>query len=450
MDIQMESEKKNEITEGVIWKRLLLFFFPIAFGTFFQQLYNTADTVVVGRFVGKEALACVGGSSSQMINLVVGFFVGLSSGAAVVISQYYGAKNRERTNRTLYTCLIFALAGGIVLSILGLALAPAVLRAMKTPENLMGDSVLYVRIYFAGILFVFLYNIGASILRAIGDSKSPFYFLVVCCVINVALDLFFVIALDMGVAGVAIATLIAQAVSAVLVLWAIRRKKDVFDLEWKKIAFHSRSLGEIIRLGLPAGIQSMMYSISNVMIQSALNQLGTDSIAAWTSYGKIDAFFWMLLSAFGISITTFVGQNYGAKRYDRMRRSVWICLGMSMGTAVAISLILLFAGKYLFYIFTDDMGVIDIGMEILRYMVPAYFLYVFIEILSGALRGMGDVIIPMIMTCVGVCVLRIVWIQVAVPIWPTIRTIIFSYPLTWAITAVMFIFYYHRRQKRFS
>ena len=313
----------------------------------------------------------------------------------------------------------------------------------------MADSVLYVRIYFAGILFVFLYNIGASILRAIGDSKSPFYFLVVCCVINVALDLFFVIALNMGVAGVAIATLIAQAVSAVLVLWAIRRKKEVFDLEWKKMTFHSRSLGEIVRLGLPAGIQSMMYSISNVMIQSALNQLGTDSIAAWTSYGKIDAFFWMLLSAFGISITTFVGQNYGAKRYDRMRRSVWICLGMSMGTAVVISLVLLFAGKYLFYIFTDDMGVIDIGMEILRYMVPAYFMYVFIEILSGALRGMGDVIVPMIMTCVGVCVLRIVWIQVAVPIWPTIRTIIFSYPLTWAITAVMFIFYYYRRQKRF-
>ena len=437
--------KENQIIHGVIWKQLLLFFFPIVLGTFFQQIYNTADAIVVGRFVGTEALAAVGGSTSQIINLIVGFFVGLSSGATVVISQYYGAHDRENLSKALHTAFAFSLVGSVVITTVGLICSPILLRVMNTTEEVIGPSATYLRIYFGGILFVFIYNIGSSILRAVGDSRRPLYYLIVCCIINIVLDIVLVVGLGMGVAGAAIATVFAQGVSAVLVVMALCRSTDLFRLELRKIRFHREALELLIKIGLPAGLQSVMYSFSNVIIQTALNAFGTNTMAAWTACGKIDSFFWMVINAFGISITTFVGQNYGARKFGRMRKSVRICIAMAVGASISISAIFILFGRYVYQLFTTDAAVVEIGMHMITMMAPAYAIYVFIEIYSGALRGTGDVLVPMLMTCGGVCVLRILWMMFVVPLKPVIDTIIYSYPISWTLTALMFIFYYRKK-----
>ena len=327
---QVVSRTTNQITEGIIWKQLLLFFFPIVFGTFFQQLYNTIDTVIVGQFVGKAALASVGGSATQIINLVVGFFTGLSSGAAVVIAQFFGAEDERSMGESLHTAYAFSVIGSVVISVIGFVCSPALLKLMNTPTELLADSTLYLQIYFAGILFVFIFNIGSCILRAVGDSKHPLYYLIACCFINIILDLLLVIVFHMGVAGVAYATLISQAVSAI-----------------------------------------------------------------------------------GIAITTFVGQNYGARKYERVKKSVRVCLGMAILVSIVMVVFLMGLRVPLFRLFTRDASVVRIGSEMLALITPCYVVYVFIEVLSGALRGMGDVLIPTVITLGGVCILRLLWIVAA-------------------------------------
>ena len=439
----------NQITEGVIWKQLLIFFFPIMLGTLFQQLYNTADAVVVGRFVGTKALAAVGGSTGQITNLIVNFFVALASGATVIIARYYGAKNKKDLNDTLHTAAALSIVGGILTTIAGIALAPVLLEMMKTPADVMPDSVTYLRIYFAGIIFVFIYNVGSAILRAVGDSTRPLYFLIVCCFINIFLDILLVVGFNMGVAGAAIATVISQVVSAILIIHALIKSTDMYRLEPKKIRFHKFLLVSIITIGLPAGIQSIMYNISNIIIQTSLNDLGTDTMAAYTAFGKIDAIYWMISGAFSVSIITFIGQNYGAGKYDRMKKSVKVCLLLDFIASLLVSALLLFLGQYLLQLFTTDPEVIRIGMEIIKIIAPSYVLFIFIEILSSALRGMGNVLVPMIMTCTGVCILRILWIFLAVPHWPGVQSILMSYPISWGLTAVLFIVYYYFDQKKF-
>lgn len=438
----------NQITEGVIWRQLLLFFFPIVFGTFFQQLYNTIDTVIVGNFVGKEALASVGGSSTQIINLIVGFFTGLSSGASVVIAQFFGAQDERSVRQSLHTAYAFSILGSIVISIVGIVLAPSMLSWMHTPEEIMADSTLYLRIYFAGILFVFIYNMGSSILRAIGDSKHPLYYLIICCFMNIILDLLFVVLFHMGVLGVALATLISQAFSALLVTHKLMKSEGILKLFIRQIRLYNSVLKSQLRIGVPAGVQSVMYSITNVIIQAALNGFGTDTAAAWSAFGKLDAVFWMVSSAFGISITTFVGQNYGAGKMDRIRKSTRVCLGIDFIASGLLVVFLLVGRTMLFRLFTNDAEVIRIGSEMLILITPWYIVFPFIEILSGALRGIADVVIPMIITMGGVCLLRIAWVVGALKIRPTIPAIIFSYPITWISTAVLFVIYYIYRMKK--
>ncbi len=432
----------NGITEGVIWKQLLTFFFPLLFGTFFQQLYTTADAIVVGKYVGKEALSAVGGTTGAIINVFVGCFVGISTGATVTISQYYGARREEEVSKTVHSAIMLALTGGALIMVAGIIGAPAALRFMSTPKVIMPYSLIFIRIYFCGMTANLVYNIGAGILRAIGDSRRPLYFLILSCFLNIILDILFVVGFKWGVAGVGIATVISQFFSAVLVCLTLMRSEDCYRLYLRKIRFHKEMLNKIIHIGIPAGFQSLMYSLSNVLIQSNMNQFGTDTIAAWAAYGKIDGVFWMIMGSFGISVTTFVGQNFGAGKNDRVRKGVRVCLIMALSTAVGLSILLSFGGSYVYRLFTDDRQVIEKGMEILHFLVPVYFTYVSIEIFSGSLRGMGSALIPMILTCLGVCVMRILWISVAVPIWPDIRTVIFSYPLAWSITSVLFIIYY--------
>lgn len=434
--------KENKITEGVIWKQLLLFFFPILFGTFFQQLYNAVDAVIVGRFVGKEALSAVGGGTGTVINLLVGFFIGLASGATVVISQYYGARRGEMVSYAVHTAIAFSLVGGFIMMAIGIPLAPAVLRAMNTPADVLEPAILYIRIYFAGIIGNLIYNVGAGILRAVGDSKRPLYFLIASCLANIVLDLLFVVAFRMGVAGAALATICSQLFSAVLVIVVLMRTEDMHRLELKKIGFDKRMFGRIIRIGFPAGLQSVMYSLSNIIIQTAINGEGTDTVAAWTVYGKLDIVFWMCINAFGIAITTFVGQNYGADKPERVRKGIRSCLGMSAVTTIVISVLLYLGCGEIYRVFTTDREVLRIGVEMTRFLVPTYITYICIEILSGALRGAGDAWIPALICLTGICAIRVVWIMAAVPRRPGIDTIIFSYPLTWVITTIMFFIYY--------
>lgn len=438
-----KGKQENGITEGVIWKQLLIFFFPILFGTFFQQLYNTVDAVIVGRFVGKEALAAVGGSTGTLINLLVGFFVGLSSGATVIISQFYGGGREKRVSEAVHTAIAFSLACGVGLMVIGIAASPIALRAMGTPEDIMQYSLSYIRIYFLGIIPNLVYNMGAGILRAIGDSKRPLYYLMASCFTNIVLDLVLVVWLRLDVRGAAIATIVSQLVSAVLVVLQLLRTKDSYKLVIRKIRLNLFMVMRIVRIGLPAGLQSVMYSASNIIIQSSVNSLGTDTVAAWTAYSKIDSVYWMIISALGISITTFVGQNYGAGKLDRVKRGIYVCLGLSFLITAILSVTLYLGGGYIYLMFTADAAVIAKGVEILHFLVPAFATYVCIEVLSGALRGTGDCWIPMIMTAVGVCALRVLWILVAVPLKPDILTVVFSYPLTWSITSILFLVYFY-------
>lgn len=439
---------KNGITEGVIWKQLLIFFFPLLFGTFFQQLYNTADAVVVGRFVGKEALSAVGGTTGTLINVFVGFFIGISTGATVTISQFYGGKNEKEVSKAVHTAIAMAIAGGAIIMVIGLICAPAALRLMGTPQEIMPYSLTYIRIYFGGMIANLVYNVGAGILRAVGDSRRPLYYLIISCFINIALDLLFVIAFHWNVMGVALATVISQVCSAFLVCMKLMRTKDSYQLRLKDIRFHKELLQRIIQIGLPAGFQSLMYSSSNVIIQANMNSFGTNTIAAWTAFGKIDGIFWMTMNAFGISITTFAGQNYGAGYYDRVRRGAKVCLRMALSVAIGLSIILYFSGPYIYLLFTTDVQVMEKGMDILRIMVPTFWTYVFIEIYSGTLRGMGDAFIPMLITSVGVCALRVLWLFTVVPIRPEVSTVVFSYPITWVVTSLLFILYYRYYTKR--
>ena len=442
----MEKAKKRDagygIVEGVIWQQLLIFFFPILLGTFFQQLYNTADAMIVGKYVSKQALAAVGGSTGNLINLIVGFFVGLASGATVIISQFYGARQDRDVSRTVHTAIALALAGGAVLTALGYFLSPTLLTWMNTPEDVMEPAVTYIRIYFMGMIPSLIYNIGSGILRAVGDSRRPLYFLIAACMTNIVLDLLLVMGADMGVAGAAWATIASQTVSAILVIVVLMRSHHAYHLEWKRVRFHGDLLRRVVQIGLPAGLQSVMYSISNVLIQAFVNNFGTDVSAAWSAWGRLDGFQWMILNAFGISITTFVGQNFGAMKFDRVKKGVRQCLMMAFASSALCSVLLLLFGQSFYRLFATDPVVIENGMQILRLIAPFYVTYTCVEILSGAMRGAGETLAPTLFTLGGICVLRLVWLLGFVSRNPSVPLTMLSYPMTWVITSALFIVYY--------
>ena len=435
-------EQKNQITEGVIWKQLLIFFFPIVIGTFFQQIYNTADSIVVGRFVGKEALAAVGGSVNQIVMLIVEVFVGLTSGASVIMAQFYGAKDRQNLNKTLHTAYAFAIVTGAVVGIMGFMISPNVLVMMKTPSELMTDSITYLHIYFCGMIFNIIYNMGASILRAVGDSKRPLYVLIMTCVLNIALDILLVVIFHMGVMGVALATVTCQGISAAMVTWILMKGNDLFQLRFREIRFYRVSLRAVLRIGIPAALEATMYTIANLIIQVFVNELGTDTVAAWGTFAKIDAVYWMVVNAFGISITTFVGQNYGAKKMDRVHRGVRTSMIMAFLMTGLMVVFMWFIGDTLISLFTTDTAVREICHGLIHFLVPTFFTYISIEILSGALRGVGDAWIPMFITGIGICGVRIVWMTAVLPHFHSLKGAAFCYPLSWVITTIAYFIYY--------
>ena len=434
----------NAITEGVIWKQLLVFFFPILLGSLFQQLYNTVDALIVGNFVSKEALAAVGGSTGPLINLIVGFFIGFGAGGAVIVSQYFGAKRADEVSRAVHTSIALAVIGGAFISFIGIAFAPLLLEMMNTPEGIMDYAVTYLRIYFAGMIPMSLYNIGAGIIQATGDSRRPLYYLVAASIVNIVLDLVFVILLDMGVSGVALATLIAQTVSAVLTLATLLRTSECYRLVPRKIRIHRDVLGKITCLGIPRGFQSTLYSFANVLIQSAINAYGTDVVAAWTAYGKLDALYSVIVGSMGVAVTTFVGQNFGAGKIDRVHKSVKtgyiICL---LITIASIALALPF-GSHALRIFIDDPAVIAFGVDMIWVMFPGFLFYIGIEVFPGALQGAGDSLRPTLMTLLGACVVRVTWITLIANTPTDIQFTLLCYPISWGLTTLMFVFYYFK------
>ena len=442
--MKARSINSNGITEGVIWKQLLAFFFPILFGTFFQQLYNTADAIIVGQFLGKEALAAVGGGTGTAINLLIGFFTGLSAGATVIISQHYGAENSERVSASIHTAIALALLGGLIISILGYAFTRPMLELIGTPEEILPLAVSYMHIYFLGGIPVVMYNMGAGIFRAMGDSRSPFYFLIASCLTNIVLDLLFVGGMGMNVEGAAIATVISQILSMVLIFVTLMRRTDSAKLVIRKIAFDRTLLKQMLMIGFPAGIQSIMYTISNLIIQAAINQYGTDTAAAWAGWSKLDQIFWMFINAFSIAITTFVGQNFGAGKIDRARKGVRTVVLMSAVSTLALEAGYFLVGRYGLMLFITDSAVLEIGVSIMHYIVPWYITYIAIELLSGAVRGVGKSLIPTLISVFGICVLRIIWIYISPAVSPTLFGVLFSYPFSWIVTSLLFIIYYFR------
>lgn len=438
----METRARQQITEGVIWKQLLIFFFPILMGTFFQQMYNTVDTIIVGRLVGTEALAAVG-ATGPLVSMVNGFFIGVSSGATVVLSQAYGAGDRKGVSDSIHTGVALSLLLGVMLTAIGICLGGRVMGWMGTPENCMADATTYLRIYFAGSIGTVVYNMGAGILRAMGDSKRPMLFLMVTCILNVVLDLLFVAVLHMGVAGAALATVLSQMISAVLPIVVLLRQKED-RLELRKLRIERSLLGRILRIGIPAGLQFVTFDFSNVLIQSGINSFGDTTMAAWTSYGKTDALVWMISGAFGVSITTFVGQNFGAQKYSRIRQGAWTCLALSIAMVGALNVTLLLFRSQILGIYTDNPEVIAVGSMVMLSIMPYEFLFMPIEVFAGTMRGVGNSLMPTLITGSCVCLFRVVWLMTAVRHWHSLKTLTLSYPLSWALAAAVFLVVYFK------
>jgi putative MATE family efflux protein len=439
--------KQYDLTDGNIWKKLILFFLPILGGSLFQQLYTTVDAVIVGQFAGKEALASID-AIYNLTKLPVNFFIGLSMGATIIIAQYLGAKDSENLSMAVHTAVAFAFTGGLILSIAGIILAPTCLYLLQVPGGIYNYTLSYARIYFAGMAVSMTYNIGAGILRAMGNSRTPFYFLIAASTANVLLDLLFVGVFRWHAAGAAFATVLSQLLSAILVITTLLKTDLPCRIMWKKIRFHKPAVKKIFSLGLPVGTQSSLYPISNMMIQSNINSFGINAIAAWAVCGKLDFLIWLIVGSFGSAISTFVAQNFGARLYGRARSGVLICVGMSLVCICSISAVLYFACGPLGRLFINDNEVIKLSTYLMRFLAPLYFIYIGGEILSGAIRGMGETFKPMILTLLGTCACRVIWVLFVVPLQPTLKMVIWSYPVSWIVTSLSFIVFYQLQKSK--
>ena len=437
---------RKDLTQGVVWKKLLVFFLPIAAGTCIQQLYNAVDGLIVGRYVGTIALAAVGGSSAQIINLLIGFFVATTAGASVVIAQVYGAGRDEDVRLAAGNALaVFALLG-LVLMAVGLIATPAMLRLLRTPEDTMEASILYLRIYFLGVPFVLILNMESNMLRSVGDSFSPFLYMVAGCISNIVLDAVFVLVFHWGVAGVAIATVLAQVLNMGLLTWKLLCTKESYRLSLKELKLKGVYLRNMLRLGIPSGLQSSMYAVSNMIIQVGVNSLGTIVVASWAMSGKTDGIFWAVSNALGAAITSFIGQNLGAGRQDRVKLCVKQGLILSFSITVTLSALIMLLGKPMLHILTEDQAVIDTTYQIMTYFVPYYFTWTLIEVLSAVLRGAGDAVRPVIIIGLGICLLRIVWILTLFQWVHTLMVLSLCYVVSWVVTSIaMTVYYRHGR-----
>lgn len=433
--------RSTDMTTGSIWKRMVSFAVPVFLGNLCQQLYNTVDSVIVGKFVGKQALAAVA-SSGNLIFMMTGFFMGLFIGAGIVIAQYFGARNYEKVRSAVHTDIAFALCCGVLLTLLGVFFTPTILTWMRTPADVLSTSILYFRLYFLGSLATILYNAGMGILQAVGDSRSPLYYLVISSVVNVALDLLFVGAMDMGVAGAAVATVISQVVSAVLCIIKLTRSDGPYRLEIKRIGFDLPLLRKITSQGVPSGVQNSIIAIANVVVQSNINTFGSDAMAGCGSYSKVEGFVFLPITAFAMALTTFIGQNLGAGQFDRAKQGARIGILCSMAMAELIGVALFFLAPYAMRLFNDDPAVVAIGVRQSHIEALFFCFLAFAHGVSAVLRGAGRAQVPMYTMLGCWCILRVSYITLALKVWPDIATIFWAYPITWSVSCVVFLLYY--------
>ncbi|MBR5868521.1 MAG: MATE family efflux transporter [Clostridia bacterium] len=438
----VRKKKDTDMTHGVIWKQILAFAFPLMIGNLFQQLYNTVDSIVVGNFVGKEALAAVG-STGPIINTLIGFFMGLSAGMGVAISQNYGAKNEKGVHDAVHTSLFITLVLSVLFTFLGVALVPPLLRMMSTPEDVMPGATLYLRIYFAGVIGLMFYNIGSGILRAVGDSRRPLYFLIFSAVVNTILDLVFVVGFKMGIDGVAYATVIAQALSAILSLYVLVKADGPYKVIFKDIKYNKAMARRIVHLGIPTGLQQAITSFSNVFVQGYVNQFGSACMAGWSSYNKIDMFVMLPMMSISLASTTFVGQNIGAGQIDRAKKGTRVATGMSLiVTAILMVPVMLFA-RELVSMFNGDVEVLSYGAMLIRLITPFYLLCCANQVYAGALRGAGAVKAPMYIMLGSFVVFRQIYLFCVSKIANTITWVALGYPFGWIVATTACLIYYY-------
>ncbi len=434
------NSNRNSLTEGSIWKALLLFALPVFWGNVFQQLYNTIDSLIVGQFLGDQALAAVS-SSGNLIFMFVGFFNGIAMGAGVMIARYFGAKDYDEMDRAIHTDVAFGLITGGILTILGVTLTPVILVWMGTPAQVMQESVQYFRFYFFGAIFTVMYNIFVGILHAMGDSKHPLYYLIFSSIVNVALDLVFVGVFKMGVGSAALATTISQGISAILCCIQMIRMKGPGKLILKNIRIHLPSLKGIVRYGLPAGIQNSVIGLANVVVQSNINAFGTAAMAGCGAYSKIEGFAFLPITCFAQALATFVGQNLGACKYDRVKKGSVFGAVCSVVTAEIVGVFTYFLAPQLISLFNSSPDVVELGVRHCRTISLFFFLLAFSHCAAGILRGAGKAFVPMVTMLVCWCLIRVSYITIAVKIVPQLETVSWAYPITWTCSSVVFVIY---------
>lgn len=433
-------KKSTVMTEGSIWKKILFFSIPLILGNLFQQLYNTVDSIIVGNYIGSEALAAVG-SSGSLINLLIGFCIGASAGAGVVIAQFYGAQDREGVRKAVHTTIAIAIAAGAVLTVVGIVATPILLKAMGTPQEVFDQASIYLKVYFGGILFSVVYNMSAGILNAVGNSKRSLVYLMIAATSNIFLDLLFVVVLKMGIVGVAIATDISQLLSCIFIILFLVRSEDVYRVKLKDIWCYDNLLGKILKIGLPTGVQNIVISLSNVIVQSSVNSFGAVAMAGFAAYIKVDGFNILPVLSFSMAATTFVGQNVGAGRLDRVKKGMYVSVAMGIIYTVCTGILLLTFAPQVIGVFTQNGKVVEYGVYIMKFFCPFYWMLGILHILAGTIRGTGKTMQAMVVFLFSLCIFRVLWIWGAMSVSHKIGGVMLGYPLSWLVGLVMILIY---------
>ncbi|WP_297238377.1 MATE family efflux transporter [uncultured Faecalicoccus sp.] len=429
----MKNTRQIDMVQGPIFRKLIFFSIPVILSGILQLLFNAADVIVVGRFSGSEALAAVG-STSSLINLLINLFLGISIGANVLVGQYIGARDIENCQKTVHTGILFALFGGLAMGIFGFLMAPVLLTWMATPPNVLPLSTTYMQIYFIGLPALLVYDFGAALLRAIGDTKRPLYFLLISGIINVCLNLFFVLGFNMGVAGVAIATIISEFISALLVLICLHNTEGPIQFQKKNLHFSLEKGIKMVKIGVPAGVQGMLFSISNVLIQSSVNGFGSTVMAGNTASLNIENFVYISMNAIYQTALSFTSQNMGAKQYKRIDKILFECLCLVVIVGLVLGWGAYLGGDWLLHIYSGEPEVIKIGLIRLSIICTTYFTCGIMDVLVGSLRGMGYSILPMFVSMMGVCAFRVLWIFTIFQMHKELFVLYISYPISWILT----------------
>lgn len=433
-------KKSTVMTEGSIWKKILFFSIPLILGNLFQQLYNTVDSIIVGNYIGSEALAAVG-SSGSLINLLIGFCIGASAGAGVVIAQFYGAQDREGVRKAVHTTIAIAIAAGAVLTVVGIVATPILLKAMGTPQEVFDQASIYLKVYFGGILFSVVYNMSVGILNAVGNSKRSLVYLMIAATSNIFLDLLFVVVLKMGIVGAAIATDISQLLSCIFIILFLVRSEDVYRVKLKDIRCYDNLLGKILKIGLPTGVQNIVISLSNVIVQSSVNSFGAVAMAGFAAYIKVDGFNILPVLSFSMAATTFVGQNVGAGRLDRVKKGMYVSVAMGIIYTVCTGILLLTFAPQVIGVFTQNGKVVEYGVYIMKFFCPFYWMLGILHILAGTIRGTGKTMQAMVVFLFSLCIFRVLWIWGAMSVSHKIGGVMLGYPLSWLVGLVMILIY---------